>query len=155
MARSKGPVGADVRRGGCPELVVWSLGEFRSPVHRVSRSKRDGKEISQACAREIRVGAAAGFSEGFAARFSEGFSGRFSGGVDVATGSEGTSSAARVKARIPMTVATIATFLGCGQVFFSTGYVQAPTRLEFCTTVLSFRKYNPLSAARITALALL
>jgi hypothetical protein len=143
MARSKGPVGADVRRGGCPELVVGSLGEFRSPVHRVSRSKRDGKEISQACAREIRVGAAARFS------------GRFSGGVDVATGSEGTSSAARVKARIPMTVATIATFLGCGQVFFSTGYVQAPTRLEFCTTVLSFRKYNPLSAARITALALL
>lgn len=143
MARSKGPVGADVRRGGCPELVVVSLGEFRSPVHRVSRSKRDGKETSQACAREIRVGAAAGFS------------GRFSGGVDVATGSEGTSSAARVKARIPMTVATIATFLGCGQVFFSTGYVQAPTRLEFCTTVLSFRQYNPLSAARITALALL
>ena len=147
MARSKGPLGADVRRGGCPALVVWSLGEFRSPVHRVSRSKRDGKEISQACAREIRVGAAA--------RFSEGFSGRFSGGVDVATGSEGTSSAARVKARIPMTVATITTFLGCGQVFFSTGYVQAPTRLEFCTTVLSFRQYNPLSAARITALALL
>jgi hypothetical protein len=54
-----------------------------------------------------------------------------------------------------MTVATITTFLGCGQVFFSTGYVQAPTRLEFCTTVLSFRQYNPLSAARITALALL
>lgn len=151
MARSKGPVGADVRRGGCSELVVWSLGEFRSPVHRVSRSKRDGKEISQACAREIRVGAAARFSEGFP----EGFAGRFSGGVDVATGSEGTSSAARVKARIPMTVATITTFLGCGQVFFSTGYVQAPTRLEFCTTVLSFRQYNPLSAARITALALL
>lgn len=51
-----------------------------------------------------------------------------------AIGRDGTRSARIVNAKTPMPVATITTFLGLGLVFFSTGFNQAPTRLEFCTT---------------------
>jgi hypothetical protein len=53
-----------------------------------------------------------------------------------AIGRAGTRSARIVIARTPTPVATITTFLGLGLVFFSTGFDQASTRLEFCTTFL-------------------